>query len=201
MSASTFFDRHADKAYAVFRLVVGLLFAFHGQQKIFGWMAEVPQPATGSQYWWGGMIELVCGLLVALGLFTRPAAFLACGEMAVAYLQFHWKVFTPPFTWDFAGAFGERALPSVNHGELALLYCFAFLTIWFSGGRRCSVDRLFARAREERRFQSSFAREVVPEADADAFLARQIEFDSDIWIVAVDDRQGRHFLDEWLARP
>ena len=55
-------------------------------------------------------------------------------------------------------------------------------------------------AREERRFESSFTREIVPEAEADAFLARQVEFDSDIWIVAVEDRQGRHFLDEWLAR-
>lgn len=57
-----------------------------------------------------------------------------------------------------------------------------------------------AGAREERRFQPSLARDAVPEAEADAFLARQIEFDSDIWIVAVDDRQGRHFLEEWLAR-
>jgi hypothetical protein len=56
-------------------------------------------------------------------------------------------------------------------------------------------------AREERRFQASFTREVVPEAEADTFLARQIEFDSDVWIVAVEDRQGRHFLDEWLAHP
>src|SRR5262245_52188747 len=55
-------------------------------------------------------------------------------------------------------------------------------------------------AREERRFESSFAHEVVPEAEADAFLARQVEFDSDIWIVAVEARRGRHFLDEWLTR-
>ena len=56
-------------------------------------------------------------------------------------------------------------------------------------------------AREERRFESSFTREIVPEAEVDAFLARQIEFDADIWIIAVEDRQGRHFLDGWLARP
>jgi len=55
-------------------------------------------------------------------------------------------------------------------------------------------------AREDRQFESSFAREVVPEAEVDAHLARQIEFDADIWIVAVDDRQGRHFLEDWLAR-
>jgi hypothetical protein len=56
-------------------------------------------------------------------------------------------------------------------------------------------------AREDRQFQPSLAREVVPEAEADAYLARQIAYDSDIWIVAVEDRQGRHFLDDWLARP
>jgi hypothetical protein len=56
-------------------------------------------------------------------------------------------------------------------------------------------------SREDRQFQSSFAREVVPEAEADAYLARQIDYDADVWIVAVDDRQGRHFLEDWLARP
>lgn len=55
-------------------------------------------------------------------------------------------------------------------------------------------------AREDRQFQASLSREV-PEAEADAYLARQIDFDSDIWIVAVEDRQGRHFLDDWLAPP
>ena len=56
-------------------------------------------------------------------------------------------------------------------------------------------------AREDRQFESSFKREIMPEAEVDAHLARQIEFDADIWIVAVDDRQGRHFLEDWLARP
>lgn len=55
-------------------------------------------------------------------------------------------------------------------------------------------------AREERQWQACLPNEVVPEADADAFLQRQMQFDSDIWIVTVEDRQGRHFLDEWLAR-
>ena len=56
-------------------------------------------------------------------------------------------------------------------------------------------------AREERQFQPSLPRELVSEAEADAYLTRQIDFDSDIWIVAVEDRQGRHFLDDWLAPP
>jgi hypothetical protein len=56
-------------------------------------------------------------------------------------------------------------------------------------------------AREDRQFQSSFSREVVPEAEADAYLSRQIGHDADIWVIAVEDRQGRHFLEDWLASP
>lgn len=103
-------------AYAALRIVSGALFAFHGAQKILGWHAE-HTPAVGSQLWLGGLIELVCGALIALGLLTRPAAFLASGTMAVAYMQFHWK-------FAFAGAMW---LPAINHGELAVLYCFLFL--------------------------------------------------------------------------
>jgi hypothetical protein len=68
-------------------------------------------------------------------------------------------------------------------------------TAWLFGPAPAGLDG----AREERRFESSFTRGIVPEAEAETFLARQIEFDADIWIVAVEDRQGRHFLDEWLV--
>ena len=120
-------------AYAALRIVSGALFAFHGAQKILGWHAE-HTPAVGSQLWLGGLIELVCGALIALGLLTRPAAFLASGTMAVAYMQFHWK---------FAFA-GTMWLPAINHGELAVLYCFLFLylaargvgAVALGGGRR-----------------------------------------------------------------
>jgi putative oxidoreductase len=120
-------------AYAALRIVSGALFAFHGAQKILGWHAE-HTPAVGSQLWLGGLIELVCGALIALGLLTRPAAFLASGTMAVAYMQFHWK-------FAFAGAMW---LPAINHGELAVLYCFLFLylaargagAVALGGGRR-----------------------------------------------------------------
>lgn len=143
-----FLDRHADKAYALLRMVAGLLFSFHGMQKIFGWLAEHPRPEVGTQMWVGGMIELVAGLLIFVGLFTRLASFVASGEMAVAYFQFHWKVFQMPFTWDFGGAFDDhRWVPAVNKGELAVLYCFLFLYFTFAGGRRWSLDRLWQRRR------------------------------------------------------
>ena len=102
--------------YAVLRIVAGALFAFHGVQKVIGWHGQF-MPQVGSQLWVGGVIELLGGTLIALGLVTRPAAFLASGQMAVAYAQFHWKL-----------AFGDGMwLPAVNKGELAVVYCFLFL--------------------------------------------------------------------------
>ncbi len=116
-------------AYAALRIISGALFAFHGAQKILGWHAE-HTPPVGSQLWVGGVIELVCGTLIALGLLTRCAAFLASGTMAVAYIQFHWK---------FAVA-GAMWLPALNHGELAVLYCFLFLFVAARGGGSASLD-------------------------------------------------------------
>ena len=94
------------------------MFAFHGAQKIFGWHSQF-MPPMGSQLWVGGLIELVGGTLIALGLLTRPMAFLVAGEMAVAYIQFHWKLVMGSGMW----------LPGVNKGELAVLYCFLFLFV------------------------------------------------------------------------
>lgn len=121
-------EPHADRLYAVLRIVSGLLFSFHGMQKILG-IFTTKMPAFGTQLWLGGMIELVGGLLLALGLFTRAAAFLASGTMAVAYVQFHWEF-----------ALGERLLPGVNKGELSLLYAFLFLFIAARGSGPWSVD-------------------------------------------------------------
>src|SRR3954466_15225664 len=118
-------------AYAALRIVSGAMFAFHGMQKILGWHAGGPAPAAFSQVWIGGLIELFGGALIALGLFTRPAAFLASGTMAVAYIQFHWKL-------DFAGS---KWLPIVNKGELAALYCFVFLFIAARGAGLATLDR------------------------------------------------------------
>jgi len=125
-------SRFEPAAYAALRVVSGVLFAFHGVQKIFGWVTAKAPPAFGSQLWLGGIIELVGGALIALGLFTRHAAFLCSGTMAVAYTQFHWKL-------TLAGA---QWLPIVNKGELAVVYCFVFLYIWTQGSGVASLDKL-----------------------------------------------------------
>jgi putative oxidoreductase len=121
--------------YAALRFVAGAMFAFHGAQKLLGWFATNPRPTVGTQLWFGGIIELTCGALVALGLFTRPAALLASGTMAVAYLQFHWKLATASFQW----------LPIVNKGELAVLYCFVFLFVVARGAGPASLDAALRR--------------------------------------------------------
>ena len=118
-----------DAAYVLLRIVSGLLFAFHGVQKVFGVMSDF-QPPIGSQLWLGGIIELVAGLAIAAGAFTSWAAFLASGTMAVAYTQFHWKL-----------AFGADFFPAVNKGELALLYSVLFLFVACRGGGPMSFDR------------------------------------------------------------
>lgn len=116
--------------YATLRIVSGALFAFHGVQKLFGVYA-IFVPHVGSQLWVGAIIELVGGALIALGVLARPAAFLAAGQMAVAYLQFHWKL-----------AFGNGMwLPAVNKGELAVLYCFVFLLIAARGSGLASLGQ------------------------------------------------------------
>jgi putative oxidoreductase len=102
--------------YAVLRIVAGALFAFHGAQKVLGVLSQFT-PQVGSQLWIGGVIELVSGVLIALGVLTRPLAFLASGQMAVAYTQFHWKLALGGGMW----------LPAINKGELAVIYCFLFL--------------------------------------------------------------------------
>lgn len=122
-------DRLDKYAYAALRIVSGVLFTFHGMQKVFGWLTPHAK-AVGSQLWFGGVIELVCGTLIALGLFARPAAFLASGTMAVAYVQFHWHLSLSGWKW----------LPLVNKGEPALIYCFVFLLIAAHGAGVASLD-------------------------------------------------------------
>lgn len=126
--------RFETVAYAALRIVAGFMFLWHGSQKLLGVPAGKVAPAMFSQAWFGGIIELVCGSLIALGLFARPAAFLASGTMAVAYIQFHWK-----------GAFDSALLPLVNRGELAALYCFVFLLVFARGAGTVSLDRLLRR--------------------------------------------------------
>jgi putative oxidoreductase len=134
MVGMTFLSRFSEAAYTALRIVAGLLFMFHGVQKIFGVLSAHGQPPVMSQVWIGGVIELVGGALIAFGLGTRIAAFLASGTMAVAYVQFHWK-----------GEMGAKALPAINQGELAVLYAFLFLFIACAGGGRFSLDHAFGR--------------------------------------------------------
>ncbi len=116
--------RLSEPVYAAFRIVTGALFAFHGAQKLLGMFGGQIQP-VGSMLWIAGVIELVGGILIAIGLFAGLAAFLASGEMAVAYFTAH----APKGTW-----------PIQNQGELAALYCFAFLYIAARGAGWLSID-------------------------------------------------------------
>ena len=127
---------------ALLRVVAGLMFLQHGMQKLFGWFAEpnspfaAGPPPTLSQMWIAGVLEVGGGVLLALGLFTRPVAFLIAGEMAVAYFQAHY----PRGFW-----------PIMNGGEVAVLYCFVFLVYVAIGGGRYSLDHLLHAGREPKR--------------------------------------------------
>ena len=117
--------RHADRVYAIFRIVIGFLFMCHGLQKVFGILGgEKADLSTLGGF--AGVIELVCGFLVMIGLLTSWAAFLASGTMAVAYFMAH----QPQGLW-----------PIQNHGELAAAYAFAFLYIAARGAGPWSVAR------------------------------------------------------------
>jgi putative oxidoreductase len=118
-----FLERFTEPLYAVFRIIFGLLFASHGAQKVLGLLGG---PKAGAPLMVAsGWIELVAGLLIAVGLFAGIAAFIASGEMAVAYFMAH----APNGFW-----------PLVNHGEAAVLYCFAFLYMAARGSGIWSVD-------------------------------------------------------------
>ncbi|HYR96882.1 MAG TPA: DoxX family protein [Candidatus Binatus sp.] len=120
-----FMRRYEAETYALFRIVTGFLFLWHGMQKVFGFPGELPAGAPAAIIWTSGPIELVGGTLVMIGLFTRWAAFLSSGLMAFAYWMGH----------------GWRALlPLINQGELAALYCFAFLHIAARGPGIWSMD-------------------------------------------------------------
>jgi putative oxidoreductase len=107
------------------RLVVGFLFLWHGTQKVLGFPPGMPPGVPAFITWGAGSIELLAGVLVMIGLFTRWAAFVASGQMAVAYWMAH----------------GMKALlPIQNEGELAVVYCFVFLFIATHGGGIWSVD-------------------------------------------------------------
>ena len=118
--------KYSEVLYALMRVVVGLLFACHGAQKLFGVLGGQSQ-LSNPMLVAAAIIEFVGGGLVALGLWAGYAAFVASGQMAVAYFMVH-----------AAGGFW----PIVNKGELAVLYCFVFLYVASRGSGRLSVDAL-----------------------------------------------------------
>jgi putative oxidoreductase len=118
--------RHAERIYAILRVITGILFACHGAQKLFGALGGTAMTSNPMMLM-GGIIEFGGGLLIAIGLFTSWAAFLASGEMAVAYFMVHAK-----------GGFW----PIINKGELAVAYCFLFLYIAARGSGPYSVDAM-----------------------------------------------------------
>lgn len=113
--------------YALLRIVAGLLFFQHGLPKLFGGFGRPAPAELMSQMGAAGVIEVVGGALIALGLFTSPVAFIASGEMAVAYFQAH----APRGFW-----------PIVNGGELAALYSFVFLYFAAVGSGKWSIDSI-----------------------------------------------------------
>jgi putative oxidoreductase len=117
----------APYAYAIMRIIVGLLFVCHGAQKVFGWfggVGEQPVPLA-SLFGVAGMIELVLGFFIAIGFLTSYATFIASGEMAVAYFMAHY----PKSFW-----------PIENGGEPAVLFCFIFLYMATQGSGIWSID-------------------------------------------------------------
>lgn len=118
-----------DITFTLVRLIIGLMFACHGAQKLFGVLGGTSQLGN-TKMMIAGIVEFGCGLLIALGLFTRVAAFIASGEMAVAYFTVH----AP-----------HGFLPIINKGELAVAYCFFFLFVAAYGGGPYSLDRFIRR--------------------------------------------------------
>jgi len=114
---------------SLLRVVIGVLILQHGGQKVFGFPVighgTAPPPLFSWPMGIAGILELVGGLLVLLGLFTRPAAFILSGQMAVAYFMVHF-----PQGW----------LPIHNRGELAVVYCFALLYFAMAGPGPWSLD-------------------------------------------------------------
>ena len=122
----------APRMLSVLRIVVGLLFMEHGSAKLLGFphVAGFDQLQPFQLLWFAGVLELFGGGLIVLGLFTRPAAFLLSGEMAVGYFMFHNRI-----------AF----FPLLNHGEAAAFYCWVFLYFFAAGAGPWSLDRIFMR--------------------------------------------------------
>jgi putative oxidoreductase len=118
----------APRLLSVLRIVAAFVFITHGAQKLFGFPVLEPKPTVElfSMFGFAGVLETVGGVLLLLGLFTRPVAFLLSGEMAVAYFMSHF----PRSFW-----------PILNNGEHTVLFCFLFLYLAAAGGGEWALDR------------------------------------------------------------
>ncbi|TJZ55562.1 DoxX family protein [Streptomyces piniterrae] len=138
-------QRSAPHALALFRVVVGLLFACHGAASLFGVLGGAmgtgaTVPAGSWPGWYAAVIQLAGGVLVLLGLGTRSAAFISSGSMAYAYFSAHQ---------------GTALWPIQNGGEPSVMFCWAFLLIVFIGPGAWSLDGLFFGARQKARVASA----------------------------------------------
>ena len=124
---ATALERMRPYVLSILRIMAGLLFMEHGTAKLFGFPPHGPMPTFPELEFFAGSIELTGGALVALGLFTRPAAFIMSGEMAIGYFLNH----AP-----------KSFFPLLSGGEAAVLYCFIFLYFVFAGAGPLSVDAL-----------------------------------------------------------
>lgn len=133
-------SRFADHVYCIARFIIGLMFACHGGQKLLGFPPAAHPGPLDTMGTIGGSIELVGGFLIAFGLFTRIAALIASGEMAVAYFMIHSKM---------------HFFPIINKGELAVVYCWFFLFVLFYGPGRWSIDALICKGKATAATQST----------------------------------------------
>jgi putative oxidoreductase len=143
-------DRYAPAVLSMFRLVYGLLFAAYGSSILFSWPVRQPHVVAFGAWpgWYAGLIEFVAGLLIAAGLRTRAAAFIASGQMAVAYFWMH----QPHALWPVGNP------PGGNGGTPAILFCFGFFLLVFVGAGSYSIDALIA--------PSAHRRQPLQEGDA-----------------------------------